>query len=91
MDPLIWIEALNGAIAFACGTIGLLFLRFWRHSHDRLFLNFAIAFWILACERFYLIAAGKSSEVSPYVYTIRLLAFLLIIFAVVDKNRKERR
>jgi hypothetical protein len=89
MAELHWIQSVDGAIAFACATIGLFFVRFWKHSHDRLFLIFAIAFWLLMLERFCLMAIGRASEVSPFVYTIRLAAFLLIIFAIVDKNRKQ--
>ena len=49
---------------------------------------FAIAFWVLSVERVLLMGSGYSEETLPWVYTVRLLAFLLILGAIVDKNRK---
>jgi gamma-glutamyltranspeptidase len=40
-----------GAIATASWVAGLFFLRFWWDTSDRLFLIFAIAFWLLALTR----------------------------------------
>ena len=42
---------LHGAAAMGCLTAGLFFLKFWRETHDRLFLMFALAFWMIAAER----------------------------------------
>ena len=40
-------EFMLGSLVMACLVAGLFFLRFWRKTRDRLFLMFAIAFWIL--------------------------------------------
>jgi hypothetical protein len=39
---------LSGAITMGCATAGLFFLRFWKRTRDRLFIAFALAFWLLA-------------------------------------------
>ena len=79
---------LAGAISMACLTIALFFLRFWRRTGDRLFLAFAVAFGLLMLERVILVALAASHEFAPYVYLVRLVAFAVIIGAVLDKNRK---
>ena len=79
---------LAGAISMACLTIALFFLRFWRRTGDRLFLAFAVAFGLLMVERVILVTVTASYEFAPYVYLVRLVAFAVIIGAVLDKNRK---
>jgi len=80
----------HGAIALGCWTIGLIYLRFYRRVKDRLFAIFAGAFWLLAIERVLLASVAKDQEGRPLIYVIRLLAFVLIILAVLDKNRAPR-
>lgn len=79
---------LSGAIAVASWAIGLFFLKFWKKSHDRLFLIFAVAFWGLALERLTLLSVDPTNEARPYLYLVRLAAFLLLLAAVWDKNRR---
>lgn len=78
---------LHGGTAVNCAVIGLFFLRFWTRSRDRLFLWFAGAFLILAVERTVLGVLPWMTEWREYVYLLRLLAFCLIIYGIVDKNR----
>jgi hypothetical protein len=80
-------QLLLGAIAMACFTISLFFLRFWRKTRDRFFLFFAASFCIEGLNRAALGLTSIPSEVEPFFYIIRLLAFLLILIAIVDKNR----
>lgn len=79
-------EFMLGAIVMACLVIGLFFLRFWRRSHDRLFLIFAVAFWVLGLN-WLALAFTQVDEVRTALYGVRLLAFGLILFAIIDKNR----
>jgi hypothetical protein len=79
---------LYGAAAMACGTIGLLFFRFWRQSMDRLFLMFALAFWMLAVDRTVLGLVSLATEWRAYVFLLRLVAFCLILYGIVEKNRR---
>jgi uncharacterized protein DUF5985 len=76
-----------GAIAMASLIAALFFLRFWRETHDRFFLLFAMAFFIEALSRAALGLTTASQEYEPFFYTMRLLAFGLIIVAIVHKNR----
>lgn len=82
-------NVLSGAMALACSAIGLFFLRFWRKSRDRLFLMFAVAFWILGVNRLALSMLAVEDEGRTYLYVVRFFAFLLILIAIVDKNRKS--
>lgn len=79
---------ISGAIMMASGVAGLFFLRFWKRTRDRLFLMFALAFWILAVNRVPMVFMEQLDETRIYVYGVRLLAFTLILVAIVDKNRK---
>jgi hypothetical protein len=80
---------LLGAIAMASLTIGLFFLRFWRDTGDRFFLFFAAAFGIEGVNRVAQGLSTVSEEREPLFFLVRLISFLLIIAAVVDKNRSK--
>jgi Family of unknown function (DUF5985) len=80
-----------GAIAMGFATAGLFFLRYWRESHDRLFLWFAVAFEILALSRALLVLLHENVETTVVPYLVRLLAFLIFLGAIVDKNLSTRR
>jgi hypothetical protein len=81
-------QFLSGGVFVACVAIGLHFLRLYRKTNDRLFVFFAIAFVILAGERV-LLSVYNQTEYAIYVYAARLLAYLFIIAAIVDKNRRN--
>lgn len=77
-----------GLLVMGYTVAALFFARFWRQSGDRLFLFFAAAFALLAVQRASLAAAAVILPIAPtWLYLIRLTAFLLIIIAIVDKNR----
>jgi len=81
------IEAfLLGVIATASFTAGLFFLRFWKTTRDRLFLAFAVFFLIEAINRIVLLCFEHPNEGSPWIYLIRLLALIILLFAIVEKN-----
>lgn len=80
----------HGAIMMGCLTAALFFARFFRDTRDRFFLWFAAAFALLGVERLaiaWLLGGVTTAETSPLVYLIRCVAFLLICFAVVEKNK----
>lgn len=81
--------AISGAIILACAISALFFLRFWKKTRDRLFVFFSVAFCVLTVERFLLILVDPAHELRPYIYCVRLLAFALILAAILDKNRKQ--
>ena len=78
---------ISGAIVMGYAVAGLFFLRFWRETRDRLFAIFAAAFWLLGLQRLALAALPLAPEEATWLYVARLLAFLLILWAIVDKNR----
>lgn len=79
---------LHGATSMGCIVAALYFLRFWKHTRDRLFVIFSVAFAVLALNRMAIALSHATAEMTPYFYLARLAAFLLIAFAVVDKNRR---
>jgi hypothetical protein len=81
------IPFLQTVSATAAVAAGLFFFRFWRESRDRLFAFYGAAFWVLAVSWVLLALINPSDETRPYVYAIRLVAFLLMIVGMVDKNR----
>jgi uncharacterized membrane protein HdeD (DUF308 family) len=82
---------LLGAIAMAAMVAALFFLRFWKMTRDRFFLFFAIAFFIEGLDRVMLGLDSVPSEEQPFFYLIRLLAFILIVLAIIDKNLAGKR
>lgn len=81
---------LNGIIVMGHASAGLFFLRFWRNTHDRLFLMFSIAFWLLGIIRIAMVALGQPGE-DHFLYWFRLAAYLLILIAIIDKNLSWKR
>jgi hypothetical protein len=79
----------SGAIVMGYLVAGLFFLRFWRQTRDRLFLIFSVAFWILGVQRLALAIDRTLVEGHSSLYLVRLFAFLLILAAIVDKNRSR--
>ena len=84
-DPIF--HFLNGAAFMGSLTCALFFLRFWRRSRDRLFGTFSIAFALMAVERMVFLVSGVAAEDHSRIFLIRLLAFLMILYAIWDKNR----
>lgn len=79
---------LSGAMVAAYAIVGLFFLRFWRESRDRLFVFFAAAFGLLGLQRLGLTFASPDTPGdSTWLPILRLVAFLVILAAIVDKNR----
>jgi uncharacterized membrane protein len=81
----------SGALVAGYAVAGLFFLRFWRDTRDRLFGIFAAAFWLLAAQRMALALSADPNGEQLLLYGIRLLAFVLILIAIVDKNRGSGR
>lgn len=80
------IEYLAGAVTLGYVAGAVFFLRFWRRSGERLFLAFAVAFVLLALNQLLLHVLSVVSEPASFVYALRVLAFVMILAAIVDKN-----
>jgi hypothetical protein len=76
----------SGALCLGYLVAALYFLRFWRDTKDRLFVFFASAFAVLALQRISLMLVPASPALELPSYGLRLLAYLLILTAIVDKN-----
>jgi uncharacterized membrane protein HdeD (DUF308 family) len=79
---------LSGALMAMYLAIGVFFLRFWVSSRDRLFALFALAFGVLAIQRLALSLTNAMTENQTVFYVLRLIAFVIIVIAIVDKNRR---
>ena len=77
---------LLGAITMGLLTAGLYFLKFWYQTQDKLFLVFALSFFVEALNRTILAMTPNPREGEPVFYLIRLLAFVLIFAGIVHKN-----
>jgi zinc transporter ZupT len=84
------IDFLAGAVTVGYAVAAVFFLRFWRKTADRLFLAFAAAFVLLALNQVLAAALEYGDERTPFVYSLRVLGFLLILWAIVDKNLFKR-
>lgn len=78
----------SGMLVAGYLVTALFFLRFWTQSRDRLFALFAAAFGLLAIQRLALTVSGAPIEDQTLFYVLRLLAFAVIAFAIIDKNRR---
>jgi hypothetical protein len=81
-------ELMSGILLTEYTVISLFFLRFWQTSRDRLFILFAIAFALLAIQRGAIALTAEILEQQIVLYLLRLSAFVVIIIAIVDKNRR---
>ena len=82
---------LSGAVFMAYASVALIFWRSWHETRDRLFKWFSAAFLALALERVVLLLLATNNESIHLVYIVRLFAYALIIWAIIDKNRSPQR
>jgi hypothetical protein len=79
---------LSGMLAAGYLVVAGFFLRFWRQTRDRLFASFALAFVLLAIQRALVVDEFGLIEDKTWGYLVRLLAFVVIVYAIVMKNRQ---
>jgi uncharacterized membrane protein HdeD (DUF308 family) len=80
-------QFLLGAIAALSIVAGIVFVRSWRQTRDRLFLFFGLAFLIEGLNRAALALTADPREGDPFFYLVRAGTFLLILYAIWEKNR----
>jgi len=88
-------QLLSGMIVMGYIVSALFFWRFWRLRRDRLFRWFALAFAILAGQRFAIGLFNPAEEDHfeahhPGLCIVRLLAFVLILIAILEKNMETK-
>jgi hypothetical protein len=80
-------EFLLGALVMGDVVLALFFLHYWRVTRDRFFLFFTWSFVVGAASRLVLAVHLGNDESEPLVYFIRLLSYVIILVAIIDKNR----
>ena len=78
---------ISGAIVMGYAVASLLFYRFGIKTQDRLFHIFAVAFGLLGIQRLLVALDVRPAEDQVPFYLLRLMAYLLILWAIYDKNR----
>jgi uncharacterized membrane protein HdeD (DUF308 family) len=81
---------LLGLIVTTSLVAAAFFWKFWRQTRDTLFLAFAAAFFIEGINRIAFLFIESPNEGSPAIYIVRLVAFLMILAAIVRKNLGAR-
>lgn len=76
----------SGLITMGFLIAGLWFFRFWRRTGEWLFVAFAGAFVLLAINQGLAEMIELGREETGWVWLLRLAAFLLIIWAIINKN-----
>jgi hypothetical protein len=89
MNPAL-VLFLSGMLAAGYLVIAGFFFRFWRQTRDRLFLFFAAAFGLLVIQRAMVVPEFALVEDKTWAYGLRLVAFVLIVYGIVMKNREQR-
>lgn len=77
---------LGGALVMASAIVALFFLRYWKNTHDIFFVYFTAAFALEALS-WILFLFHQQQVNDPATYLIRLAAYLLILIAIIGKNR----
>ncbi|MGH6957544.1 MAG: DUF5985 family protein [Caulobacteraceae bacterium] len=81
----------SGALCAGYIVTAAFFLRFWTRTRDRFFGAFAVAFLLMGANQavasFFPTPHGENSA----AYALRILAFALIIAAVLDKNASGKK
>ena len=85
---------LSGITVSTFAAAGVFFFKFYRTSRDSFYLLFALACFLFSLERIAILViigpAQTSENSTPWVYVLRLFAFLLIVWAIYNKNRQRK-
>jgi hypothetical protein len=82
-----------GVLAMASLVAALFFLRYWRATRERLFAFFSLAFVGMAVNWTVLAVVNQPVDEArqAHAYVIRLVAFVILIVGIIDKNRRSGR
>lgn len=85
------IEFLSGAVTAGYLVAAGFFWRFFRKTRDRLFAAFAAAFVLFALNQALVGLFQVATEPESLVYVLRILGFVVILAAILDKNVRPSR
>jgi hypothetical protein len=77
---------LCGLISACNWVVATIFLKFWRQTHDRLFLFFGLAFVVFGFSRMPRAFLDPDSVWAIYPFLVRFIAYACILLAIIDKN-----
>jgi multisubunit Na+/H+ antiporter MnhB subunit len=82
-----------GLLTMASLVAALFFLRFWRETRERLFAFFSLAFLGLGATWLGLAIINHPADEAQqeYAYVVRLVAFVIFLIGIIDKNRRSGR
>jgi hypothetical protein len=83
MNQFLW-----GALATAALVSSLLFAKFFNQTRERLFALFSAGFFVLSLNWLILGLTQPGDESRHYAFYIRLVAFGLLLYGIIDKNRR---
>jgi hypothetical protein len=84
------LDFLWSATAMGCWVIAGFFIRFWKDTRDRLFLIFSTAFVVFGLNWALLIVVNPPDESRHLLFLLRLVAFVLLLAGIIDKNRSTK-
>lgn len=82
---------MSGMQVMVAFVIGVRFLKYWRLSHDPFFVWFAAAFWVFGAGQVIRTLDIAQSEHAHLVFLPRLAGYLMILLAILNKNRQSRK
>lgn len=87
MRSIVLVSLISGMMAMGFLVAALFFARYYRSTRDTLFVYFAVAFVLLAAEKLAVLVVPDWFPEPPWLFIVRLLAFLAIGAGIWDKNR----
>ena len=81
----------SGALVMGYAAAALFFAKFRRRTGSRLFGWFAAAFVLLGLQRAMLALFEPAVELARWSYVVRLVAFVLILWGIMEHNRRGAR
>lgn len=85
------LEFFSGAVTAGYLVAAMFFWRFFRRTSDRLFAAFAVAFGFFALNQALVGLFHVATEPESLVYVLRILGFVVILAAILDKNVRRAR
>lgn len=88
---------LSGIFMATFAAASLIFFKLYKASGDRFFKYFGFACFFFSAERIaqlflnapYQIVSVEQSESQSFVYLFRMVGFLLILYAIINKNKRK--
>jgi peptidoglycan/LPS O-acetylase OafA/YrhL len=83
-------EFLSGVVTCGYLVAGALFFKLWRRTGDGLFRALTIAFLLFALNQ--VLAAGVITPTDPssLIYSLRILGFVILLGALLDRKPRSR-